>query len=200
VLRNVPRLRDVDAMLELLRALGAGGDRDAADDHCVRIDARRVTNLVAPYDIVRKMRASFMVLGPLLARFGSARVSEPGGCAIGVRPSTSTEGPRGPGAKIRLDHVRRGVSAAGGRSHRLRREHVSGTQGVMMAARSPGRAVIEALRAARVTGSRTCSGWGPRSAEPEATASWSAAWPRCAASSTRWRATASRPAPWRRPP
>ena len=57
LLRRVPRLRNVDAMLELLRALGAGADWDAVDPHAVRIDARRVTNLVAPYDIVRKMRA-----------------------------------------------------------------------------------------------------------------------------------------------
>ena len=71
----------------------------------MRIDARRVSNLVAPYDIVRKMRASFLVLGPLLARFGSARVSEPGGCAIGVRPiDQHLKGLEALGAKIRLDH------------------------------------------------------------------------------------------------
>jgi len=137
VLRGVPRLRDVDAMLELLRALGAGADWDAADAHCVRIDARRVTNLVAPYDIVRKMRASFMVLGPLLARFGSARVSEPGGCAIGVRPiDQHLKGLEALGAKIRLDHGY--VEAAGaplvGARIAFDVSTVNGTQNVMMAA------------------------------------------------------------------
>ena len=86
VLRNVPRLRDTEAMLEILRALGTRADWDSDDAHTVRIDASEIGSPEAPYDLVRKMRASFMVLGPLLARCGSARVSEPGGCAIGVRP------------------------------------------------------------------------------------------------------------------
>ena len=137
VLRRVPRLRDVDAMLELLRALGASADWDANEAHVVRIDARRVTNLVAPYDIVRKMRASFMVLGPLLARFGSARVSEPGGCAIGVRPiDQHLKGLEALGAKIRLDHGY--VEAAGspliGARVAFDVSTVNGTQNVMMAA------------------------------------------------------------------
>jgi len=137
VLRRVPRLRDVDAMLELLRALGASADWDAGDPHTVRIDARRVTSLVAPYDIVRKMRASFMVLGPLLARFGSARVSEPGGCAIGVRPiDQHLKGLEALGAKIRLDHGY--VEAAGsplvGARVAFDVSTVNGTQNVMMAA------------------------------------------------------------------
>ncbi len=137
LLRRVPRLRNVDAMLELLRALGAGADWDAVDPHAVRIDARRVTNLVAPYDIVRKMRASFMVLGPLLARFGSARVSEPGGCAIGVRPiDQHLKGLEALGAKIRLDHGY--VEAAGaplvGARIAFDVSTVNGTQNVMMAA------------------------------------------------------------------
>ena len=137
VLRRVPRLRDVDAMLELLRALGAGADWDPADPHTVRIDARSVTNLVAPYDIVRKMRASFLVLGPLLARFGSARVSEPGGCAIGVRPiDQHLKGLEALGAKIQLDHGY--VEAAGaplvGARVAFDVSTVNGTQNVMMAA------------------------------------------------------------------
>lgn len=137
VLRRVPRLRDVDAMLELLRALGAGADWDPADAHTIRIDARRVTNLVAPYDIVRKMRASFLVLGPLLARCGTARVSEPGGCAIGVRPvDQHLKGLEALGAKIRLDHGY--VEAAGsplvGARIAFDVSTVNGTQNVMMAA------------------------------------------------------------------
>ncbi len=75
VLENAPRLRDVDAMLELLRALGAKADWNDASGHTLSIDASGVDNFEAPYDLVRKMRASFMVLGPLIARFGNARVS-----------------------------------------------------------------------------------------------------------------------------
>ena len=62
VLHNVPRLRDVDAMLELLRALGARADWHEEEGHAVRIDASSISRLEAPYDLVRKMRASFLVL------------------------------------------------------------------------------------------------------------------------------------------
>ena len=86
VLRNVPRLRDTDAMLDILCALGARAEWMPDDPHAVRIDASTLSRPEAPYELVRKMRASFLVLGPLLARLGTARVSEPGGCAIGVRP------------------------------------------------------------------------------------------------------------------
>lgn len=84
VLRNVPRLADVRAMAELLRQFGVGEVR--GDDGSLHLDAANITSTIAPYDIVRKMRASFQVLGPLLARFGEAKVSLPGGCAIGARP------------------------------------------------------------------------------------------------------------------
>ena len=104
-LSNVPRLRDVTAMLEILRALGARAEWDVDDEHTVRIDASTIRNPEAPYDLVRKMRASFLVLGPLLARYGTARVSEPGGCAIGVRPiDQHLKGLRALGAKLTLDH------------------------------------------------------------------------------------------------
>jgi UDP-N-acetylglucosamine 1-carboxyvinyltransferase len=156
VLRGVPDLRDVDAMLELLRALGAGARRDPDDPRSVRIDARTVSNLVAPYDIVRKMRASFLVLGPLLARFGSARVSEPGGCAIGVRPiDQHLKGLEALGAKIRLDHGY--VEAAGaplvGSRIAFDVSTVNGTQNVMMAAAlARGETVLEnAAREPEVT-------------------------------------------------
>ncbi|TMA32856.1 MAG: hypothetical protein E6J87_11740, partial [Deltaproteobacteria bacterium] len=74
-LSNVPRLRDVSAMLEILRALGARAQWHPDDDHAVLIDASTIRNPEAPYALVGKMRASFLVLGPLLARFGAARVS-----------------------------------------------------------------------------------------------------------------------------
>jgi UDP-N-acetylglucosamine 1-carboxyvinyltransferase len=83
LIRRVPRLRDVGTMMELLECLGAKG---GYLDHSFEIDATAVTSCEAPYDIVRRMRASVYVLGPLLARFGRARVSLPGGCAWGPRP------------------------------------------------------------------------------------------------------------------
>lgn len=83
VLRNVPELVDVRTMCQLLQSLGADV---AYGDDCLTIDARSADGIVAEYDLVRRMRASVCVLGPLLARFGSARVSLPGGCNIGHRP------------------------------------------------------------------------------------------------------------------
>ncbi len=137
VLENVPGVRDVEHMLALLRALGAQADWDAQDSHTVRINPESVATPEAPYELVRKMRASFMVLGPLVARFGCGRVSEPGGCAIGVRPiDQHLKGLQALGAKIRLDH---GVIEAfgarlQGASISFDTVTVNGTQNVMMAA------------------------------------------------------------------
>ncbi|MGQ9678501.1 MAG: UDP-N-acetylglucosamine 1-carboxyvinyltransferase [bacterium] len=80
---DVPALEDVNTMLKLLKVIGV---RVEQKGRTVRLTARGKLNLEAPYDIVRKMRASYYVLGPLLARFGTCRVSFPGGCAIGPRP------------------------------------------------------------------------------------------------------------------
>ena len=82
-LRNVPRLADVDMLLRLLEQHGASADFDGST---LRLHAKTIVSTEAPYDLVRKMRASFNVLGPLLAREGKAKVSLPGGCAIGARP------------------------------------------------------------------------------------------------------------------
>ncbi|HEX9815031.1 MAG TPA: UDP-N-acetylglucosamine 1-carboxyvinyltransferase, partial [Myxococcota bacterium] len=146
ILRNVPRLRDVETMLEILRALGASADWEV-DGQSLRIDPTTLNQPEAPYDLVRKMRASFMVLGPLLARFGSARVSEPGGCAIGVRPvDQHLKGLTALGAKIQLDHGYVEATAAelcGGRVA-FDVTTVNGTQNVMMAATlARGETVIE---------------------------------------------------------
>ena len=144
-LRNVPRLRDVEAMLELLRALGARADWNG--DHSVCIDGASTSNPEAPYDLVRKMRASFMVLGPLLARFGTARVSEPGGCAIGVRPiDQHLKGLEALGSKVRIDHgyVEATTSGLGGGRVAFDLTTVNGTQNVMMAAAlASGETVLE---------------------------------------------------------
>jgi UDP-N-acetylglucosamine 1-carboxyvinyltransferase len=145
VLHNVPRLRDVDTMLEILRALGAQADWE--DARTVRIDASTVNNPEAPYELVRKMRASFLVLGPLMARFGTARVSEPGGCAIGVRPvDQHLKGLEALGAKIQLDHgyVEATTSELRGGRVSFDLNTVNGTQNVMMAAaRARGETLIE---------------------------------------------------------
>ena len=144
-LGNVPRLRDVEAMLELLGALGARAEW--IGDHELSIDASGVSNPEAPYDIVRKMRASFLVLGPLLARFGTARVSEPGGCAIGVRPvDQHLMGLRALGCKVRLDHGYVEATTSGLRGARVAFDlcTVNGTQNVMMAAAlATGETVLE---------------------------------------------------------
>src|ERR1700760_3762957 len=83
-LGNVPEVSDIDTMLVLMRELGVAASR--APGHRLVLDAGGARNTQAPYDIVRKMRASILVLAPLLARFGSARGSPPRGCAIGARP------------------------------------------------------------------------------------------------------------------
>lgn len=83
-INNVPHLRDVTTMMELLGQLGA--KLLVGDDLKIQIDSNSVTDVVAPYELVKTMRASILVLGPLLARYGRAEVSLPGGCAIGSRP------------------------------------------------------------------------------------------------------------------
>ena len=84
IIRNVPRLRDVQTAIELLR--GSASRRAGPAIIASSCTPANVTSHEAPYDLVKTMRASFFVLGPLLARSGRARVSTPGGCAIGARP------------------------------------------------------------------------------------------------------------------
>ena len=83
VIKNVPDLRDVTTMSKLLRILGASV---VFENNVLTIDTSHIDNYEAPYELVKTMRASVYVLGPLLARFGKARVSLPGGCAWGPRP------------------------------------------------------------------------------------------------------------------
>ncbi len=101
VLSNVPKLQDVATMQKLLRQMGlAIEDKGAALELC----GRDVTKLEAPYEMVKTMRASILVLGPLLARFGEAKVSLPGGCAIGSRPvDQHIKGLQAMGAEIRIE-------------------------------------------------------------------------------------------------
>ena len=103
VLTNVPQLDDIRTMATLLAQHGVAVEQRANDGRTLSIGGA-ITNTEAPYDIVRKMRASFLVLGPLLARAGEARVSLPGGCAIGARPvDLHLKGLEQMGAEIRLD-------------------------------------------------------------------------------------------------
>lgn len=100
-LRNTPALRDVTTMANLLRTLGVGTE---FKNNTLTLDTRKVKKHEAPYELVKKMRASVYVLGPLLARYGEAKVSLPGGCAWGPRPiNLHIEGVRKLGAEVELE-------------------------------------------------------------------------------------------------
>lgn len=100
-IRNVPNLRDVNTMFEILRSLGAVVER--MENGEIEIDTANVNRYIAPYELVSTMRASVCVLGPLLARFGRAKVSHPGGCVIGLRPiDLHIKGLKKLGAKIEI--------------------------------------------------------------------------------------------------
>lgn len=102
MIENVPALDDIDTMSQLLQKLGT---KLTEDQGVMILDTKNITSVEATYEIVRKMRASVLVLGPLLTRFGKARVSLPGGCAIGARPiDMHLTGLEQMGAKITLEH------------------------------------------------------------------------------------------------
>ncbi|MBN8504259.1 MAG: UDP-N-acetylglucosamine 1-carboxyvinyltransferase [Burkholderiales bacterium] len=104
-LHNVPRLQDVSTMLKLLRNMGCTADWDAETPNVVHLNGGGVTKPEAPYELVKTMRASILALGPLLARFGEAKVSLPGGCAIGSRPvDQHIKGMQAMGAEITVEH------------------------------------------------------------------------------------------------
>ena len=103
-LDEVPGLEDVKTISDVLRTLGVNVQHDA-ENHKLHVDASDIKNVTAPYDLVRKMRASFLVMGPLLARLGEAKISLPGGCAIGTRPiDLHLKGFEALGAKISIGH------------------------------------------------------------------------------------------------
>ena len=139
LLRNVPQLQDVATMLKLLRNMGVTAQR--AEDGSVQLDAGAVTLPEAPYELVKTMRASVLALGPLLARFGKARVSLPGGCAIGSRPvDQHIKGLQAMGAQIVVEHGYMIASLPAGwtklRGARITTDMVTvtGTENFMMAA------------------------------------------------------------------
>ena len=148
-LANVPRLQDVSTMLKLIRNMGVTAEHH--EDGRVTLDAGGLNNPEAPYELVKTMRASVLALGPLLARFGHAKVSLPGGCAIGSRPvDQHIKGLQAMGAEITVDHGYMLASLAAGRT-RLKGAHittdmvtVTGTENFMMAAAlAEGETVLE---------------------------------------------------------
>ncbi len=131
---NVPNLKDIESIKQLLSHLGA---KIETDEDVVMIDASNVLNHEAPYDLVRKMRASILVLGPLVVRLKKARVSLPGGCAIGARPiNLHLKGLASLGASIELKHgyVEAYAKKLKGSEIYLDIATVTGTENIMMAA------------------------------------------------------------------
>jgi UDP-N-acetylglucosamine 1-carboxyvinyltransferase len=145
VIRNVPRLRDVGTSIDLLAGLGV--ETRWLGDHDLELRARELRSHQAPYELVKTMRASFVVLGPLLARAGRARVSTPGGCAIGARPvNLHIAGIRALGARIQLrnGYVEAHAERLTGARLWLDNPSVGATENILMAAvRARGRTVIE---------------------------------------------------------
>jgi UDP-N-acetylglucosamine 1-carboxyvinyltransferase len=137
VFRNVPDLKDLDTLGDLLRYMGAQVRRDG-EARTVEIDTQELERWDAPYEHIKKMRASVLVLGPLLARFGRAKVSLPGGCAIGARPiDQHLKGLSLMGAQIDLDEGYVNAGAAGGLKGVeivFDMPTVGGTENIMMAA------------------------------------------------------------------
>ncbi|HXJ32532.1 MAG TPA: UDP-N-acetylglucosamine 1-carboxyvinyltransferase [Candidatus Eisenbacteria bacterium] len=146
VLRNVPKLADIRTAVAVLKHLGVRVS-PSPDGHEVIVEARDVGTTEAPYDLVKTMRASFLVLGPLVARFGRARVSTPGGCAIGARPvDLHLSGLEKMGARIRISegYVEAEADRLRGAKILLDFPSVGATQQLMMAAAlADGTTVIE---------------------------------------------------------
>ena len=142
---NVPQLKDVSTTLLLLQSMGAEATLD--DKLCVEIDASKLRHRRAPYELVKTMRASILVLGPLLARYGEADVSLPGGCAIGARPvDLHVEGLRAMGADVAIDqgYIRARSDRLRGATISMKAVTVTGTENLMMAAAlADGKTVLE---------------------------------------------------------
>ena len=142
---NVPHLQDVTTMIELLGRMGVTVTVDERMN--VEVDANTLRQPIAPYDLVKTMRASILVLGPLLARFGQADVSLPGGCAIGARPvNIHVAGLQAMGAEISIEngYIRARASRLRGARLVLDTVTVTGTENLMMAAAlADGQTVLE---------------------------------------------------------
>lgn len=136
VIRNVPHLHDITTSIELLGQMGVGIVMQ--DNMCMQVDSSTLTQCYAPYELVKTMRASILVLGPLLSRFGQAHVALPGGCAIGTRPvDVHIKGMQAMGADVRIENGYINARCQG----RLKGVHlcldpitVTGTENLIMAA------------------------------------------------------------------
>ena len=137
LLQRVPDLRDVGSLNEILAQLGVTADYDA-QKKTLKLHAAKLTSCVAPYDLVRKMRASILVLGPLVARHGEAKVSLPGGCAIGTRPvDLHIDGLKQLGAEIELAEgyiLAKAPNGLKGAAIHFPKVSVGATENLMMAA------------------------------------------------------------------
>ena len=150
-LHNVPHLNDITTMNKLLASMGVkieGADNQGSGGHGFVLDSNNITDFTAPYDLVKTMRASILVLGPMLARYGVANVSFPGGCAIGSRPvDIHLRGLEAMGAKIEIDGGYIRATSEG----RLKGTHflmdivtVGGTENLLMAAvLADGKTILE---------------------------------------------------------
>jgi len=133
-LRNVPLVRDVSSMLNLMETLGA---KQTLDGNVLTIGVPRISSEQASYDLVRVMRASILVLGPLVARFGKAVVAQPGGCAIGSRPiDLHIEGLKKLGASISMEegYITVTTDRLRGAEYQFPKVTVTGTENLVMAA------------------------------------------------------------------
>ncbi|HUX74514.1 MAG TPA: UDP-N-acetylglucosamine 1-carboxyvinyltransferase [Steroidobacteraceae bacterium] len=145
IVSNVPHLRDVTTMIELLGRMGVSVTVD--EKMRIEVDASTIKEYFAPYQLVKTMRASILVLGPLLARFGQADVSLPGGCAIGARPvNIHVAGLQAMGADIHIEngYIKARASRLKGARLVLETVTVTGTENLMMAAAlADGQSVLE---------------------------------------------------------
>jgi len=158
-IRNIPHLHDVTTTLELLGRMGVRLTVDEKMD--IEVDARPVNSLFAPYELVRTMRSSILVLGPMLSRFGRADVSLPGGCAIGSRPvNLHVKGLQAMGAEITVEngYIKARVKRLKGARLVMDLVTVTGTENLMMAATlADGVTVIEnSAREPEVTDLANC--------------------------------------------
>jgi UDP-N-acetylglucosamine 1-carboxyvinyltransferase len=158
-IENVPQLNDVTTMLALLRQMGIDITQDGKQG--VELTAASLSNLVAPYEMVKTMRAAILVLGPMLARAGKAMVSLPGGCAIGLRPvDQHIKGLQAMGAEIKIDHgyIHAHAKSLNGARIVMDLVTVTGTENLMMAATlANGTTVLEnAAREPEVTNLADC--------------------------------------------
>ena len=145
VLENIPHLEDITTMIRLIAGMGVSVT--LADNSKLILDSSKIRNYLAPYDLVKTMRASILVLGPLVARFGEATVSLPGGCAIGARPvNMHLDGLKAMGAEIEINegYICAKAKKLKGAHFSFKPVSVTGTANLMMAAvLAEGQSILE---------------------------------------------------------